>query len=365
MPTVNYRSSALSMTDIVSDSAAHRSILVIRLSAMGDVVMASGLVGALRARYPGARLAWLVQPEAKDLLAANPALDEVIIWPRGEWRRLARTFRWWRLAREMRAFTATLKALRFDLAIDAQGLLKSSVWAWLSGARERIGLRPKEGSQRLMTRVVEPGPQDRFIGSEYRHLSRSLGFDGEYRMQVVLTEDDRKFAEDVIAREGLEKGYAVICPLTTRPQKRWIEANWPRLVARLQSDLGLRAIMLGGPGDRVAAERIGANSGALLVDAAGKTTLRQAAALIERARLLAGVDTGLTHMGTAFSIPTIAIFGSTCPYLSTASAKTTVLYKQLDCSPCRRHPTCDGAYTCMRMITVDDIIEAARRIVQP
>ena len=86
------------------------------------------------------------------------------------------------------------------------------------------------------------------------------------------------------------------------------------------------------------------------------------AALIESARLLVGVDTGLTHMGTAFEIPTVAIFGSTCPYLKTDSPRTAILYKNLECSPCRRHPTCGGAYTCMRLVTVNEVMAEARRL---
>ena len=105
------------------------TILIIRLSAIGDVVMASPLIRALRARYPQARIVWLAQPEVRDLLSAHPELDEVIVWPRGEWRRLWRERRyltWWR---EVRGFVRRLRALRPDLAIDLQGLLKSGLWA--------------------------------------------------------------------------------------------------------------------------------------------------------------------------------------------------------------------------------------------
>lgn len=338
----------------------YHSILVIRLSAIGDVVMASPLIQALYVRYPNARIAWLVQPEAAALLEANRQLDEVILWPRDEWRKLARDGRWLRLARAIWAFTRALRARHFDLVLDAQGLLKSAVFARLSGARRRIGLRSKEGSRLLMTEVVESPPGEKIIGKEYRHLARVLGYDGELRMVVSLTEADRRYARDLIERERLENGYAVLCPFTTRPQKHWVEGYWPALTRQLSDELGLRAVMLGGPGDRVAAARLAATEGVL--DLAGRTTLRQAAALIEHARLLVGVDTGLTHMGSAFAIPTIALFGSTRPYLVTDSSRTVVLYKDLPCAPCKRHPTCGGAYTCMREVTVDDVLAQARRL---
>ncbi len=95
---------------------------------------------------------------------------------------------------------------------------------------------------------------------------------------------------------------------------------------------------------------------------AGETSLSQAAALISRARLLVGVDTGLMHMGIAFAVPTIAIFGSTCPYLDTGRDNTRILYKALDCSPCRRRPTCDGRFDCMQEIGVEEVLGNAREL---
>jgi heptosyltransferase-1 len=339
-----------------------QAVLIIRLSALGDIVMASPLVGLLRARYPEAHIAWLVQPEGRDLLEANPALDEVIVWPRGEWRRLWREFHWWQLLGEIRRFRRELRTRNFDLAIDLQGLLKSGLWTRWSGARERIGLDSKEGSALIMTRVVRETPGDKRIGSEYRCLAEALGLTGEFRMRVVLTEADRRFARGFAERERLAAGYAVICPFTTRPQKHWVESYWPQLAHRLREELGLGTVMLGGPGDRMAATRLREAVGGAIVDAVGGTRLREAAALIEGARLLVGVDTGLTHMGTAFEIPTIAIFGSTCPYLRTDSPRTVILYKNLECSPCKRNPTCGGAYTCMRLVTVDEVMVEARRL---
>jgi heptosyltransferase-1 len=263
---------------------------------------------------------------------------------------------------EFRRFRRELRARNFDLAIDLQGLLKSAIWAWCSGARERVGLDSKEGSTVLMTRVLKEPSGDKRIGSEYRYLAKALGLEGEFRMAVALTDADRRFARDFVERERVANGYAVICPFTTRPQKHWIESYWPELAHRLREQLGIGTVMLGGPGDRDAAARLREASGGAIIDAAGRTRLREAAALIEGARLLVGVDTGLTHMGTAFEIPTIAIFGSTCPYLRTDSPRTVVLYKNLECSPCKRDPTCGGAYTCMRLVTVDEVMTEARRL---
>lgn len=339
-----------------------RSILIIRLSAIGDVVMASPLIDALRRAHPDAHIAWLAQPDCAALLEAHPGLDEVIVWPRGLWVRLWRERRLGALWREVRRLRRELRARRFDLALDLQGLAKSGLPARLSGARERVGLGSREGSALLMTRVLPRGGDPRVIGSEYRFLAESLGLplDG-FAMRVALEEADRAFARDLLRQAAISGGYAVVCPFTTRPQKHWLEDRWGELIPRLRAELGLPVVVLGGPGDRDAAARIVAAAGAGVVDAVGRTTLRQAGALIEGAALLVGVDTGLTHMGVAFAVPTVALFGSTVPYLDTGRESARVLYHRLECSPCRRSPTCGGRYDCMRAIETGEVLAAARR----
>lgn len=338
-------------------------VLVVRLSAIGDIVFASPLIAALRRAYPQAHIAWLVQPEYRSLLDRHPDLDEVIVCPLGHWRRLWRERRLRELMSGIAALRTHLHERRFDLAIDLQGLLKSGALTRLSGARERIGLGSREGSQWLMTRTLRRGGDPRRIGSEYLYLAQTLGLPvDDFAMAVHYGETEADFAERVIAEHDLSDGYAVLCPFTTRPQKHWIEERWAPLAAHIQADLGLRPVLLGAPADHQAATRIGDAADTPLVDLTGRTSLIEAAALIERASLLIGVDTGLGHMGIAFGTPSLLLFGSTCPYLDTTRANAQVLYHKLDCSPCKRRPTCDGAFTCMRLITIEEVLDAARGV---
>ncbi len=343
--------------------AGKPAILIVRLSAIGDVVFASPLIRALRLRYPGAHISWLVQPESRALLEHNPDLDEVIVWPRGEWETLWKQRRWLVLWRAIRQFRKTLRARRFDMALDVHSLMKSGFLTWLSGARQRIGLGSREGSQWLMTRVIDKGADSKRIGSEYLHLAQVLGLPlDRFEMNVVLGDADDRFAEKLVRERGLQSGYAVICPFTTRPQKHWFETSWTELVPQLQRQLGLQVVLLGGPGDREAAQRIQAGAGGALTSLVGETSLTQAAALISHAALVVGVDTGLTHMGIAFKRPSICLFGSTCPYLDTTRHDAVVLYHKLDCSPCKRRPTCNGRFDCMRAITTTEVLDLARRL---
>ncbi len=337
------------------------AILIVRLSAIGDIVFATPLIHALRTRYPEARLCWLVQPESAALLAHHPELDEVIVWPRGEWTRLWRERRYLALWRGVRTFRRQLRGRRFDMALDVQSLMKSGFLAWLSGARERIGLGSREGSQWLMTRVIARGGEPRRIGSEYLDFARQLGLPTDpFEMRIGLSDDDLRHAEGIVESHRLAPGFVVICPFTTRPQKHWFPAAWRQLVEQIRARWQLPVVMLGGPGDREAAAEIAA--GIPLVNLVGETSLRQAAAVIARSELLVGVDTGLTHMGIAMERPTLCLFGSTRPYLDTTHANARVIYHALSCSPCKRHPTCHGRFDCMRAITPDEVIVEAERL---
>lgn len=340
-----------------------RRILLVRTSAIGDIVFASPLIASFRRAYPGARIAWLLQPEFRPLLAHHPDLDEVIEWPAGEWRRLVQGRRLVELGRAVRGFQRELRARRFDLAVDLQGLLKSGLLTRLSGAGERIGLGSREGSRWLMSRVLPRGGDAARIGSEYLFLAQALGLPiGDFSMAVHPGATDRRFAAELISRHGLGAGYAVICPFTTRPQKHWLEARWAALAQRIRGELGLRVAVLGSPADRGAAERIRGLAGDSLVDLVGLTSLLGAAAMIERSALVVAVDTGLGHMGIAFARPTLLLFGSTCPYRETGRGNARVLYHPLACSPCKRRPTCGGTFDCMRAIAVDEVLGSARSV---
>lgn len=339
------------------------SILIVRLSAIGDIVFASPLIHALRQRYPAARISWLVQPESKALLEHHPELDEVVIWPRARWQTLWKERRWLALWREVASFRHSLREQGYDLALDVQGLLKSGLLTWFSGATQRIGLGSREGSQYLMSATVEKGGEPRRIGSEYLYLAEQLGLPvDQFEMHVGLSDEDRVYADQLIEKHQLKQGFVVICPFTTRPQKHWFNASWQALIEQIAENWQLPVVMLGGPGDRQPATEIKAAGAARLVNLVGETNLRQAAALIARGSLVVGVDTGLTHIGIAMNRPTLGLFGSTRPYLDTTHENAQVIYHPLSCSPCKRKPTCHGSFDCMAEITAAEVVARANSL---
>jgi heptosyltransferase-1 len=331
----------------------------VRLSAIGDIVMASALIPALRRTWPGAHLAWLAEPAGEPLLRHNPRLDQVIVWPRQEWRALWQRHRWLGLTRAVARFLKGLREARFDLVLDTQGLLKSAVWARVTGAPRRVGLGAREGSGLLATETLDRRTDSLRIGAEYLALARHLGLDaGGFEMDVPVGAAARATARAKLAEAGAGEPYAVLCPFTTRPQKHWLEDRWAELARRLSGDAGMTPLLLGGPADRPAAERIAAASAGAARPLAGRTALDESVAVVAGARVLVGVDTGLTHLGIAEGVPTLALFGSTCPYLDPASPRARVLYEPRHCSPCRRRPTCGGRFDCMRAHTVEGVLGA-------
>ncbi len=338
----------------VTSNLAFKRVLVIRLSAIGDVVFASPLIEAIRRARPDAEVYWLAESAVAPLLKHHAGLKEVLIWPRYDWLELFRRGRLWRLSREVLSFRRELRAHQFDLVLDVQGLLKSAVLAWMTGARTRIGFRAKEPTGWLLTERV-PKDLEPTISSEYRGLAQYIGLNtDEFSMTVRLSEAALGFAERV--HDG--RPYVVFCPFTTRPQKHWPQTHW-RFLAEAAFEEGWRVVVLGAPADRPATERIFA--GQAVEDKVGACALDESAALISQSSLVIGVDTGLTHMGWAFSVPVVALFGSTCPYRVVPGREGVILYAELHCSPCRRRPTCGGAFNCMSALTPDMVINAAQR----
>lgn len=337
-------------------------ILIIRLSALGDVVMASGLIQSLHHTYPDAEISWLTEAPAAPLLRHNPRLKQVLIWPRATWKQLWHERRWRELWAAIKAFRQSLRAQQFDLVLDAQGLLKSGICAWLTGSPSRISLMAREGSRLLMhTRLTPPPGVDRRISSEYRYLARAMGAaDASFRLDLAVGAAQANKIDQLLIQWGAPSKLALLCPFTTRPQKHWFEDHWIALGQSLHRQ-GFLPVIVGGPSDRDAAARL-QTALPFAINTAGELKLDESAALVARANVLIGVDTGLTHMGSALQVPTVALFGSTCPYDNAVSPRTRILYEKLTCSPCRRHPTCGGTFDCMRRLTVDLVLQSIEEV---
>lgn len=340
------------------------NILIIRTSAIGDVVMSSHLPDGLRRMYPEARIFWLAEPQVKPLLEQHPAINGVITFPKSRWKDLFRRRKYLALLGELRSFVTALRHEQFDLVLDVQGLLRTRLLAWLTGARERVGFVSREPGGFLMSRLIGKGEDNTLMGSEYYYVLQQLGMStGQLQQVIHLAPETVAEAAAVLEASGVSGRYVVFAPFTTRPQKHWFDARWIELDRMLINLTGGAVVWLGGPADSKTSHELAAQGGG--VSLAGATSLVVSAAIVSNASMLIGVDTGLTHMGSAFGIPTIALFGATCPYTKTASPNTIVLYHTYPCSPCRRSPSCDGRFDCMQAISVAEVMKVATRLLSP
>ncbi len=333
---------------------AIQRILLIRLSAFGDVVIATGLLHALKRAHPQAEIDWLVQPEFAELLRTQPAIAQVMVWPRKDWGALWRGFRWIALWQAIRQLMAVLRARDYDWVIDAQGLFKSRALARLAGGRYRIGYDSKEPGRHWLHRLVQRHPeahaQRRFIGEEHAPMLLALAGGGDCIPQLALP------------AAAADTPYLVAAPFTTRPQKHWPEAHWIALLKQIAGQ-HQRVLILGGPADAATAGRMTEAVGSPLVEnLAGKTSLLLAAQRIAGAAAVIGVDTGLTHLGFALHRPTVALFGSTRPYAVAREAQSRVLLVDLPCAPCGRYPSCQGRFDCLRELTPLAVVQALRSL---
>lgn len=337
-------------------------ILIVKLSAIGDVIMATPVARALREAFPDSHIAWVVERKSADVVTGNPYLDEVIIWDRVKRGGLfaggagfARSL--WDLRRELRS-------RRFDVCVDLQGLLRSAGVCLFSGARRRIGFADgAECSTWLYTERYDPGG-DPELNAQQRNLDllKPLGVNStDTTMHMPISDDDRQFARKFFDEQGLSQEKVVaFCPATTWVNKHWTPEGWSGVADLIGRRCGARSLILGSKADVALAQRISDASEFKPVISAGITTLKQAGALMEKSVAVIGVDTGLLHMSVALDRPSVGLFGASAWRCFLRKDNFVWVAKDFPCSPCRRHPTCSNV-DCMQAITPEDVAEAVRR----
>ena len=322
-------------------------ILILRMSAFGDIIMASGILPPIKKAYPDSTIFWMTQKEYEPLLSNSPYIDQIIPINR---KKIEMAFKKRKIGEFVTLVKRYIKELRqynFDLVLDLQGIWKSGVWAFFSRSRKKIVVDPKEGCGFLYTKKIISNPQDKKIGAEYKLILKHLGIsDKEYGFGLGEV-------PDVL---NLKEKYVVFCPFTTRPQKFWIDNYWKELQQGFKQK-GFKIAVLGGKGDIKRFTKIFSDD-SKMINLVGKLDILESLGVIKHSSGVVGVDTGLTHAAMLFNKRVVAIFGSTCPYFDTGYEAGKVLYKKLPCSPCKRNPTCDNKFTCMKNISPQQVLDA-------
>jgi heptosyltransferase-1 len=337
--------------------ASHGSprILIVRLSAIGDVLHGIPVLVALREALPDAYLAWVVEGRTGELLRGHAALDEVISVQRG-W--LKNPSAVWKLRHRLRE-------LRFDIAIDLQGLTKSAVAAWLSGAPRRIGFAGHDGreiSRWLNNELVLPARTH--VIDRNLELLRAIAIDPrEVRFDLQGDIATRDAARKVLRDTNLDGRFAVINPGAGWPSKLWPGERYAQVAQELGKRHAVQSLVVwAGEQERQWAQQIVAGSGGF-GRLAPSTNLSELAALARCAALFVGSDTGPMHLAAAVGTPCVALFGPSSgerngPY----GPGHIVLQKmRLTGSSRERRTTSDEA---MRAISVEDACSACAQLLE-
>ena len=294
-------------------------ILIVKLGSIGDVVHTLPALAAIKARVPDARVSWVVERGAAEVLRDNPMLDELIeIDTRALRRERFITNGEWSLARQIKR----LRANRYDIAIDFQGLLKSALIARLARASRRVGFSRaslrEPASRFLMNETVEVPARAHIIERNLALVAGALKIDppqrAEYQFPVgVLALHEEQAAQAIMQlseRGDVEPEFAILNPGGGWWTKQWSAERFGTLADLLWEGEGLRSAITFGPGEEelaarvVAASRTGAAQGVSL-------PLRSYFALARRAQVYVGGDTGPTHIAIAAGAPIVGIFGPT------------------------------------------------------
>ncbi len=343
-------------------SRAFRRILIIKPSSPGDIIHALPVLHGLRCRYPQAHLAWLVATPFANLIEADPALDEVVPFDRRRFGRMATSPR---VALEFLAFVKELRARRFDLVIDLQGLFRSGFLARASGAPARIGFADaRELAWVFYNHRINRGPPDRHAAIRNYDVADILGFaDAEMDFSITVTAADRHHTASLLKEAGLEgeSRYAVLVPGTRWETKCWTPDRYGRLAASIRQKHGLSSVLVGGPTDTAIGDIAANASDSAAVNLCGRTTLRQLAALIERSSIVVTADSTPMHLAAALDRPLVALFGPTNPRRTGPHGRgADVVRLDLECSPCylRNLRQCPHDHRCMDRLTVEEVAEA-------
>lgn len=339
-----------------------KNILIVKLTAIGDVIHALPVAAALKQAFPAARLTWVVEPIAYDIVAMNKYVDEIILFRKKEFRSLGG------FLRNFHPLKKALRAHRYDAVLDLQGLFKSAAIAKIAQAPVKLGTEwMREGSS-LVSRPVKGTHAEGHIVERYLDVARALGAEWEGGPDFGLepAERDREMARARLRQAGVPEGvrYAALIVGASWPTKRWPAQKFAELAAWLYARQIIPVLTGGG----LAEEQLGAEIMGLCevppVNLVGATTLPQLAAVYRGAALAVGGDTGPTHLAAALGTPCLMLFGPTLHERNyPAGQEEHYVCGGHPCRGCRR-PACPQRRDCMAAISVKDVTEKLEAIMK-
>lgn len=367
-------------------SREFRRILLIKLSAVGDVVHTIPVLNALRRRYPSAQIDWLVTPAIAELLRHNPAISNVIEFARDDWSKPWRLTPFVNYAR----LAGKLRANSYDLVVDMHGQFRTAVFVLASGAPVRIGFdRPRasvwdasprrfpaearkhawhgarEGSWLAYTHHIPVPSLDIHAVDRYLSVGAMLGLEAAPPDFSFPIPQAASASVDTLLHE---RGLAGAPLLAMAPGTIWETKHWGTgkfaEVARHFLHKGFAVALMGSRRERIVCEAV-ARLAPGAVDMAGETTLTELVALIRRSAISVTNDSGPMHLAVALGRPVVCIFGPTDPvWIGPYGRAGAVLQAGVPCSPCllRQLSRCHHGHVCMEDVSARAVIERMEHV---
>lgn len=326
-----------------------RRIMIRSVNWIGDAVMTTPAMAAVRSTWPDAEIAVVANPVVGELLAHHPACDRVIVFDRRHDHKGLTGFL---------RFCGELREERFDAAILFQNAIEAAIMAFGASVPIRLGYRT-DGRRMFLTHGVSPSISRGLHHTIYylRLLERFGVKGGDGRLSLACTEDELSRADELTAGSK----FAIINPgASYGSAKRWFPERFAAVADAVFEELGLRPVLIGGPSEKQIGAEIERAARTPVLNLIGRTSVRRMMALVSRSSLMITNDSGPMHVGAAFGVPLAALFGPTDPdATSPLSPRARLVRRPVECAPCRRR-ACPTDHRCMQSITVADVLEAAR-----
>jgi heptosyltransferase-2 len=333
-------------------------ILIIQTAFLGDVILTTPLIKAVRKKYPRSNISFLLIPQTKELLQNNPYLEEIIVYDKKD--KEKGIFGFLKLMRK-------IKGMVFDLAFVPHRSLRSALLVYLAGIPQRAGFDRSSGSF-LFTKKIKFIQNQSEIKRNLSLLEEDLFSEKEFLPELFPSTDDFRYVDELLKSWNIQETDRLvgIASGSVWETKRWLPERFGQVAESLITKLGAKVVLIGGKGDEPLCKQISITVRNKPLVAAGKLTTLQSAALIFRFKVVLSNDTAPMHMAVAMRIPVVAIFGSTVPEFGFApiGGKDMVIQKEVYCRPCgihgkRRCP--EKHFRCMKEITSEEVFEAVAK----
>lgn len=328
-----------------------QKILIIKPSSLGDVVHSLPFLNAIKETFPFSEIHWLIAKGLEGLLENHPMVKRLWVINKDQWKNLKKIKE---TAIEFKSLFKELEDESYDIVIDLQGLLRSGMLTYATRASVRVGFKEaREGSSLFYTHKIKGGREIHAV-DRYLKIASAIGCkveDVKFPMPLIKESESVKKLKENIG------DYAVLVPGARWKTKRWLPANFGKLVSMLD----IKTVIVGSASDAEIAEGIEFCSGGKALSMAGKTDIKELISIIRSARYVITNDSGPMHIAAALNIPVIALFGPTNPVRTGPYGKNNIIVKSdIECAPCYKK-NCKRV-KCMDNISVEKVYEAVMSI---